>query len=152
VLGRIDQHTWDFTLRADFAITPNLTIQYYGSPFVGTGRYTDFKQATDTLAQRYHVLAFDLPGFGRSDKQNVLYSPVNYAAFVKWLVEERVNGPFTLAGHSMGGVIALRFAAIYPRTFGTSVTFISGSMSTSRPLTLGPQVEPKYPCHLWRCP
>ena len=53
VLGRIDQHIWDFTLRADFAITPNLTLQYYGSPFIGTGRYTDFKQATDTLAQRY---------------------------------------------------------------------------------------------------
>lgn len=53
VLGRIDQDVWDFTLRADFAITPNLTLQYYGSPFIGAGHYTDFKQATDTLAQRY---------------------------------------------------------------------------------------------------
>jgi hypothetical protein len=53
VLGRIDQHIWDFTMRADFAFTPNLTLQYYGSPFIGTGRYTEFKQATDTLALRY---------------------------------------------------------------------------------------------------
>jgi hypothetical protein len=53
VLGRIDQDIWDFTFRADLAITPNLTLQYYGSPFIGTGRYTEFKQATDTLAQRY---------------------------------------------------------------------------------------------------
>ncbi len=53
VLGRIDQDIWDFTLRANFALTPNLTFQYYGSPFIGTGRFTEFKQATNTQAQRY---------------------------------------------------------------------------------------------------
>jgi hypothetical protein len=52
VLGRIDQDTWSFTLRMNLALTPELTLQYYGSPFIGTGRYTGFKQATDTLAQR----------------------------------------------------------------------------------------------------
>ena len=43
----------------NLAITPELTVQYYGSPFIGTGRYTSFKQATDTLAQanadRFHL-------------------------------------------------------------------------------------------------
>ena len=34
----------------NLAITPDLTLQYYGSPFIGTGRYTAFKKATDTLA------------------------------------------------------------------------------------------------------
>ena len=28
-------------------------MQLYGSPFIGTGRYTDFKRGTDTLARRY---------------------------------------------------------------------------------------------------
>ena len=28
-------------------------MQFCGSPFVGTGRYTEFKRGTDTLAQRY---------------------------------------------------------------------------------------------------
>ena len=51
VLGRIDQDTWSFTFRVNVSITPELTIQYYGSPFVGTGRYDAFKRATDTLAQ-----------------------------------------------------------------------------------------------------
>jgi hypothetical protein len=53
VLGRIDQDTWSFTLRANLSITPDLTIQYYGSPYIGTGRYSEFKRATDTLAERY---------------------------------------------------------------------------------------------------
>jgi hypothetical protein len=59
VLGRIEQDTWTFTVRADLSITPDLTVQYYGSPFIGTGLYTDFKKATDTLARantdRFHI-------------------------------------------------------------------------------------------------
>ena len=82
---------------------------------LGEGAARDWEHVIPALAQRYRVLTFDLPGFGRSEKQNALYSPANYAAFVKWLVEERVDGPFTLVGHSMGGVVALRFAAVYPR-------------------------------------
>jgi hypothetical protein len=53
VLGRIDQDTWAVTFRVDLSLTPELTVQYYGSPFIGTGRYTDFKKATGTLARRY---------------------------------------------------------------------------------------------------
>jgi len=37
----------------NLALSPELTLQYYGSPFVGTGRYTELKRATDTLAQDY---------------------------------------------------------------------------------------------------
>jgi hypothetical protein len=53
VLGRIAQDTWSFTFRANLSIRPELTVQYYGSPFIGTGQYTAFKKATDTLATSY---------------------------------------------------------------------------------------------------
>ncbi|HEY5674482.1 MAG TPA: alpha/beta hydrolase [Malonomonas sp.] len=66
------------------------------------------------LAETYHVVTFDLPGFGRSQKQNALYSPGNYAAFVKWVVDTYVTGQPILAGHSLGGAIALRYAGTYP--------------------------------------
>ena len=63
VLGRIDQDTWNFTFRVNLSITPDLTVQYYGSPFIGTGRYTAFKRATDTLApgnaDRFHLYGPD---------------------------------------------------------------------------------------------
>jgi Domain of unknown function (DUF5916) len=53
VLGRIGQHVWSLTARLNLAIAPDLTLQYYGSPFIATGRYTSFRRATDTLARAY---------------------------------------------------------------------------------------------------
>ncbi len=63
LLGRIEQDTWNLTLRANLALTPDLTIQYYASPFISAGRYTQLKRATDTLAEsysdRFHVFSPD---------------------------------------------------------------------------------------------
>jgi hypothetical protein len=53
LLGQIDQDVWSLTFRVNLAVTPELTIQYYGSPFLGTGRYTDFKRAAETLDPDY---------------------------------------------------------------------------------------------------
>ncbi|HET8654438.1 MAG TPA: DUF5916 domain-containing protein [Longimicrobiaceae bacterium] len=61
LLGRLDQRTLGLTFRANYVITPDLTIQYYGSPFVSSGRYGRFKRATSPRAREYadrlHVLA-----------------------------------------------------------------------------------------------
>lgn len=64
--------------------------------------------------EEYHLIAFDLPGFGRSSKQNLLYSPDGYSAFLEWVIREYAQGPVVLLGHSMGGALALHFAALYP--------------------------------------
>jgi hypothetical protein len=53
VLGRIDQEVWSVTFRANLTVTPELTVQYYGSPFLAAGKYGAFKRATDTLAAAY---------------------------------------------------------------------------------------------------
>ena len=66
------------------------------------------------LVGDYHVIAVDLPGFGRSEKRNALYSPARYAAFLKWVVDRNAPGPLVVIGHSLGGAIALHFAASHP--------------------------------------
>jgi hypothetical protein len=53
ILGRVDQHTLVATVRADYSITPELTIQYYGSPFSSVGRFREFKAVTSPRAERY---------------------------------------------------------------------------------------------------
>lgn len=66
------------------------------------------------LKDDFRVLAFDLPGFGKSDKGNHLYSPGNYARVVRQLTGEYLGKQFKLVGHSMGGAVALYYAATYP--------------------------------------
>ncbi|HVO67041.1 MAG TPA: alpha/beta hydrolase [Syntrophales bacterium] len=73
-----------------------------------------WKNLIPELENKYHVVAFDLPGFARSSKENDLYSPQNYAAFVNWIVKKYTKGPLYIIGHSLGGAIALYYAGTYP--------------------------------------
>lgn len=74
----------------------------------------DWQQLIPKLAEDYHVIAFDLPGFARSGKPAAKYSPENYAKVVAYIVQELAHGPVIPVGHSMGGAIALEYSARYP--------------------------------------
>jgi hypothetical protein len=60
ILGNIVQQTLNITFRADYHLTPELSIQYYGSPFASSGDFTNLKLVNNplanTLEERYHVL------------------------------------------------------------------------------------------------
>ena len=73
-----------------------------------------FAEHAAWLARSYHVLAVDLPGFAQSDKPGAAYSPASYAAFLRHVADRFARKPFSLLGHSMGAVVALRYAANYP--------------------------------------
>ncbi len=53
LFGRLDQYTTTLTFRLDLCLTPGLTVQYYGAPFISAGSYTEFKRITDPRADRY---------------------------------------------------------------------------------------------------
>ena len=50
ILGTISQKTLGLTFRVDFNLTPEFSIQYYGSPFVSLGSYKQLKYVTDPRA------------------------------------------------------------------------------------------------------
>ena len=52
ILGTIDQETLSTTLRINYSLNPNLSIQYYAQPFLSKGRYKDFKYVTNATANR----------------------------------------------------------------------------------------------------
>lgn len=54
ILATIDQETLGLTFRCDYNITPELSIQYYGSPFATVGSYSDFKTVTNPTAGDYY--------------------------------------------------------------------------------------------------
>ena len=54
ILGKIEQQTLGMTFRVDYNISPEISIQYYGSPFVSVGKYSEFKQVTNPNANNYN--------------------------------------------------------------------------------------------------
>jgi hypothetical protein len=73
LFGLLHQKTLGITFRFDFSITPDLTIQYYGQPFISAGSYSQFKRITDPRALRYpdrfHVFANNEIAFDGTDEQ-----------------------------------------------------------------------------------
>ncbi len=51
--GEIEQRTLSMSLRVNYNINPNLTVQYWGQPFISRGRYSNFKNVTDPMAQNF---------------------------------------------------------------------------------------------------
>lgn len=82
---------------------------------IGQDGARDYRDHIDWLQESFHVIAVDLPGFGQSDKSNALYSPANYVGVIKHVADRYLGRPFVLVGHSMGALVSLRYAAIYPR-------------------------------------
>ncbi len=54
IFGSIDQKTISTSFRVNLNISPNLTFQYWGQPFVATGKYYNYKFITEPMANSYH--------------------------------------------------------------------------------------------------
>ncbi|MDO3385872.1 alpha/beta hydrolase [Gilvimarinus sp. SDUM040013] len=83
---------------------------------LGQNGWRDWQELMPALAEHYRVVAFDLPGFGRSDTPAGKYSPSNYAAAIQAILQQAGIDRFHLMGHSMGGAVALRLATRYPNS------------------------------------
>ncbi len=66
------------------------------------------------LAQRFSVIAVDLPGYGKSPALPERATIPAYADLLADLLEEISDGPVVLVGHSMGGMISLELALRHP--------------------------------------
>ncbi len=63
IVSQLDQKTLSTTLRLTYNITPDLTLQYYGQPFITRPLYTNFAYVTDALNKdfdnRFHRYTAD---------------------------------------------------------------------------------------------
>lgn len=66
------------------------------------------------LSKQYRVIAVDLPGYGKSQKDAYPYNMSFYADQIKRLTDELGIDKFIYVGHSMGGQIGITFALRYP--------------------------------------
>ncbi|WP_439880705.1 alpha/beta fold hydrolase [Pontibacter sp. MBLB2868] len=81
----------------------------------GLGSYLPAWEKNITeLKNNYRTIALDLPGYGKSSKENVQVSMAGYAKAVLELMDKLQIKQATLAGHSMGGQVAITAALQAP--------------------------------------
>jgi pimeloyl-ACP methyl ester carboxylesterase len=97
--------------------------------WLGSWRY--WVPAMEELSMTRRTYAFDLWGFGDSEKQRN-YSVHGYVDLLSAFLDEMGLQRVALVGHSLGGLIALRFAARSPdrveRVMGVSVPLLGSSL------------------------
>ena len=68
----------------------------------------------EQLQEEYHIYAIDLRGFGKSTYYKPIDSLQDFADDVKLFIDELQLKKFSLMGWSMGGGVAMEFAACHP--------------------------------------
>ncbi len=72
IFAHIDRNTLNMSVRINYNITPDLTIQYWGQPFIATGSYSDYKFITnskaDELTDRYQLYSQDQISYNEADE------------------------------------------------------------------------------------
>lgn len=90
------------------------------------GSHRHWLPQINTLKEDYMVLAVDLPGHGYSQGKSA-NSIAFYREFIRSFAEKLIGHPFFLAGHSMGGAIALDFARCYPEMLAGMILIGTGA-------------------------
>ncbi len=71
ITANIDQKTYRMEIRFSYSINPNLSLQFWGQPFVTTGEYTAFKRITNSKANQYtdrfHTFSVDEIAFDETE-------------------------------------------------------------------------------------
>jgi len=117
-----DELNYPYTVKKA-ALSDNVTLAYVDEGkgdqviiFVhGLGSYLPaWKKNIEDLKQYYRCIAIDLPGYGKSSKEIHSGTMDYYAEVIRQLMDKLDLKKAVIAGHSMGGQIAIVMALKYP--------------------------------------
>lgn len=131
------QHSIDVTTQASGEVTlnyyeagdgPALVMLHGGGP--GASAWSNFGAALEGFAANFRTILLDQPGFGASDKPDVVgnyfrHSSDHVLAFLDAMGLEKVH----LLGNSLGGGTAMRFALEHPDRVARLVLMGPGGLS-----------------------
>jgi non-heme chloroperoxidase len=105
-------------------LSTNVKLQYVeqgdpaGPVVIFLHGYTDswhsFESVMAILPKNIHAFAVSQRGHGNSSRPQNKYHPKDFAADIAAFIKEKKLGTAFIVGHSMGGVIAQKFALDYP--------------------------------------
>jgi pimeloyl-ACP methyl ester carboxylesterase len=94
----------------DFGGTGEVVLLVHG---LG-GSHLNWLSVAPRLAERHHVYALDLPGFGRSPVAGRRSSIAANIDVLSRVIARLSDGPIVLIGNSMGGLLSIGVAAMHP--------------------------------------
>lgn len=92
------------------------------------GDHLDWEPVLASLAERYRVIAVDLPGFGNSDKPDIDYTAALFTTELIRLLDQLGIQKAAVAGNSFGGQIAMALALAHPERIEKLVLVTSGGL------------------------
>jgi pimeloyl-ACP methyl ester carboxylesterase len=96
------------------------------------GAARNWAAVAPALAERHRVLVPDLPGHGGSAAVPALPNLAPFADVVHGIAEREDALPATVAGHSLGGVVALRYALRHAADTRAVVLLSAAGISSSQ--------------------
>lgn len=102
---------------------PALVLLHGSGP--GATGWSNFKANIEPLSEHFHVLAPDMPGWGRSDR--VTMENLDHADAAVQLLDALGIERAAFVGNSMGGITTLRLATEFPERVSHVVTMGPGS-------------------------
>jgi len=75
LFGELDQKILNFILRAQVFITPEMSLEYYGSPYLSIGDYTGFKKVTNHGSREYteRFYTYNVGDIQVNEQENTYY-------------------------------------------------------------------------------
>lgn len=100
----------------------------------GLGDEADtWRHIIQPLAERFHVIALDLPGFGRSDKPKVKYTPYFFMETILALLDSLSIKKAILMGSSLGAIFAHELAITHTDRVDALV-LVDGGLLQNKPM------------------
>ena len=137
-LQRVDVGGWPIEFLAVGAGPPLVLL--HG---VGDSAHT-WQRVLPDLARTHRVYAPSLPGFGRSAKPAVEYTPAFFTDFVGRFLDALDLPEAVLVGNSLGGLVAARFALAQPACVPSLVLVDSSGLGRDLHLALRLLTLPGY--------
>ncbi|UCF65442.1 MAG: carbohydrate binding family 9 domain-containing protein [bacterium] len=73
IMAKLNQNTIGMILRLNYSLTPELSVQFYGQPFISAGEYAQFKRVTNARAEnysdRFHTFSEDEISYDSEDQE-----------------------------------------------------------------------------------
>ena len=89
----------------------------------------DWSNLEKELSQKYEVISWDLPGFGKEPLVDDNWSTPEYASWVNEKIKKELpNKKIILLGHSFGGRVASYLASCQPNYLLSLILYASPSL------------------------